>query len=113
LVFVLCLCGGAIGGSRWLPDLDVGPVGGLAFFVVCGLLGLALAVFGEHIYLLVTGLERSGPQVLVTHSELTSEVLRDIAFEDGMVLGLAFAVYLLAPGIATAYEPDEELDPQT
>jgi hypothetical protein len=34
-------------------------------------------------------------------------VLRNVAAEDGTVLGLAFAVYLLAPRVADAYEPDE------
>ncbi len=112
VVFVLCLCGGAIVGSRWLPDLDVGPVGGLAFFVVCGLLGLALALLGEHMYLLVTGLEQFRAQAGgVTKGELVAEVLRNTAFEDGTVLGLAVAVYLLAPRVARVYEPDEEPQP--
>lgn len=99
LLFVLCLCGGAIAGSQWLPDLDAGPVGGLAFFVVCGLLGLALALCAEHIYSIVVEIEKlsPGPTVGPTKGEVVAGGLRNIATDGGTVLGLAFVVYLLAP----------------
>jgi hypothetical protein len=106
VIFIVCLSGGAIGGSRLLPDLDVGQVGGMAFFVVCGLLGLALALLGEHMYLLVDGLEHIG-RVGLSKGEIVAGVLRNVAVEDGTVLGLAFAVYLLAPRVARMYEPEE------
>jgi uncharacterized membrane protein YhhN len=52
-IFVVCLSAGVWAGVRWLPDLARGPVGGLAFFVVCGLLGAALGSLGLHIYSIV------------------------------------------------------------
>jgi hypothetical protein len=106
VIFIVCLAGGAIGGSRLLPDLEMGPVGGMAFFVVCGLLGLALALLGEHMYLLANDLEHIG-RVGLSKGEVVAGVLRNVAVEDGTVLGLAFAVYLLAPRVARTYEPGE------
>lgn len=105
LLFVVCLCGGAAASGQWLPDLAAGRVGGLAFFVVCGLLGAALALVAEHIYLIVTEVER-----LVAipgapgKAEVVGSGLRDILEQAGPLVGLAFAVYLLAPPPA---EPDE------
>ena len=98
LIFVFCLAAGAILASQWLPGLDAGVVGGLAFFTVCGLLGLALALLGEHIYLIVHEVEHlaGGPGAL-SKGEVVGSGLRNIAVDEGTVLGIAAAVYLLAP----------------
>jgi hypothetical protein len=97
VIFVLCLCAGAVLSSQWLPDLDAGPVGGLAFFTVCGLLGLALALLGEHIYLIVNEVEHLAGQGALSKGEVVGAGLKNIALDEGTVVGVAFVVYLLAP----------------
>jgi hypothetical protein len=106
VIFVLCLSGGAVAGARFLPDLEAGPLGGLTFFAVCGLFGLALALLGEHIYLIVREVEDLGPGV--TKGEALGAGLRNIAVDEGTVLGLAFIAYLLAPRIDKHAQLDEE-----
>jgi hypothetical protein len=103
VIFVLCLCAGAVAGARWLPSLDVGPVAGLAFFAVCGLLGLAVALLGEHIYLIVHEVENlgAGPGA-VSKGEVVAAGLKNVALDEGTVLGIAAAVYLLAPRLDRA-----------
>jgi hypothetical protein len=103
VIFVLCLAGGAVLSSQLLPDLDAGQVGGLAFFTVCGLLGLALALLGEHIYLIAKELEHVSPgSVALSKGEVLGSGLRNIALDEGTVVGIAAAVYLLAPRLGRA-----------
>jgi hypothetical protein len=102
LIFAGCLSVGVMASSRWLPDLAEGPVGGLAFFVVCGLLGIALGLLGLHIYSIVEGLE-PGSETL--RKVLLADDLENMAWEVGSVLGLAVIVYLLAPPVETVEEP--------
>jgi hypothetical protein len=99
VIFVLCLSGGAVAAAKWLPALDAGSVAGLAFFAVCGLLGLALALLGEHVYLIANELKHAstGAEAGLSKAELLGGGLRNIALDEGTVLGIAFAVYLLAP----------------
>jgi hypothetical protein len=99
VIFVVCLAVGVVAGSRWLPELAAGPVGGLAFFVVCGLLGAALGVVGLHVYSIVEELDRFGSRGFVGfgNGEIVATGLRGMLFEAGSLLGLAGAVYLLAP----------------
>jgi hypothetical protein len=113
IIFVLCLCAGAVAGARWLPSLDVGPIAGLAFFAVCGLLGLAVALLGEHIYVIVHEVENlgGGPGGL-SKGEVVGAGLKNIALDEGTVLGITAAVYLLAPRLdragAAAEEPAQQ-----
>jgi hypothetical protein len=94
VIFVLCLAAGVYAAARWLPDLAPGPVGGLAFFAVCGLLGAALSVFGLRIYTLVEDLsQRIGLASRVTFADEVGTLL----WESGLLVALAFTVYLLAP----------------
>lgn len=44
LVFLACFGAGMTASARWLPDLALGHVGGLAFTTVCILLGAALGM---------------------------------------------------------------------
>lgn len=111
LIFAACMTAGVLVTSRWLPDLAAGSVGGLAFFVVCGLAGAALGLLSMHIYLIVEELDRvrisvnsGGPP----SGEIVAAGIRDIVFEVGSLVGLAGVVYLLAP----APELDDELEPQ-
>jgi hypothetical protein len=102
-VFVVCFSAGVFAGSRWLPGLDAGPVGGFAFFVVCGLLGAAAAVFGLHLYSIVEGLDRaSGFGEL--KRELVASGLTEMLWQSGLVAGLAVAIYLLAPRVEASDE---------
>jgi hypothetical protein len=102
LIFLVAFAVGSVVPARWLPDLAHGSVGGLALMVVCGLLGIALALVAVHVYELVRQLDQAGPLGLndqkpdtVANAILTT--LRDV----GPILGLAAATYLLAPA------PDE------
>jgi uncharacterized membrane protein YhhN len=94
IIFVVCVGAGVFAASQWLPDLQRGTVGGLSFFVVCGLIGAAVGVIGLRIYGIVEGVETSsrGFQKLVVSGELSS-----MLWQAGLLLGLAAAVYLLAP----------------
>lgn len=95
LIFLGGLAIGALAGAHWLPDLAAGQVGGLAFFLVCGLIGSALGLIGVHIYLIVEELKHLQPGVI--QGEVVGGDLRNIIFECGSLLGLAGVVYLLAP----------------
>jgi hypothetical protein len=53
IIFAVCLVVGAVGATVWLPALDAGPVGGLAFFTVCGLIGAGLGLIGLHVYAMI------------------------------------------------------------
>jgi hypothetical protein len=108
LIPVLIFIGAALAGSwacaQWLPDLAAGSVGGLAFFLVCGLAGAALGDVGLHVYLIVRLAEDArGPQ-----AEFVATELRLMTFEAGSLAALAAIVYLLAP--APEHEPEDEPD---
>lgn len=96
LIAVVCFGAGIYAASRWLPDLAPDEIGGLAFFAVCGLLGIVLALVGVHVYLLVRAAEEhellSAGRAVFVADELAAG-LRDV----GTVFGLACAVFLLAP----------------
>jgi hypothetical protein len=94
VILVACLCVGTFAGARWLPDLANGTVGGLAFFAVCGLLGAALGLVGLHIYSIVHGLGGTSGRF---RSELVATGLNGMLWEAGSLIGIATAIYLLAP----------------
>jgi len=105
IIFILCFCVGAVGSGQLLPDLAAGPVGGLAFFAVCGLLGAALGLVGLHTWLIVDSINHWGGGGGRLKSEIIAEGLTSILFDGGVLLGLAAGVYLLAP------PPEESSDP--
>lgn len=109
LIFVILLSAGVIVGSRWLPDLAAGQVGGLAFFVVCGLIGAGLGLLGVHIYSIIEEVDH------VTGGEYPKGVfvaagIRAMVFEVGSLFGIASIVYLLAPR-PSEVDDELELDP--
>lgn len=106
IVFIACVGAGVAAGARWLPDLAAGQVGGLAFFVVCGLLGAALGLVGLHVFSIVEELDNFRG---AGHAEIVALGLRSMLWEVGSVLGLASAVYLLAPAAEDVEE--HALDP--
>lgn len=108
IVFIVCFCTGAVASGHALPDLAPGPVGGIAFFVVCGLLGAALGLVGLHVYLIVDSLKHAGsafPGVRNFKAETVADGLDSILLEAGVLVGLAAGVYLLAPPSEEEPEP--------
>jgi predicted phage tail protein len=101
VIFVVCISAGVFAGSRWLPDLAGGTIGGLAFFVVCGLLGASLGVAGLQIYSIVRQQELLGR---LGSSAIVADGLSAILWQAGSLLGLAAVVYLLAPRAQTPEE---------
>ena len=97
-IFVVCLSVGVIASAQWLPDLAEGPVGGISLFLVCGLLGTALALIGLHIYSIVEAVNQIGGGVkAIGKGEVVAAGLTSLAWETGSLIGLAMVVYLLAP----------------
>jgi hypothetical protein len=94
VIFVVLLSAGVWAGTRWLPDLAAGIVGGAAFFVTCGLLGAALAVLGLRIYGTVEDVSHSSGYFRRADLSLN---LVEILFEPAILLALACGVYLLSP----------------
>lgn len=96
VVAVVCFLAGVIASSWWLPDLAEGPVGAIAFFVVCGLSGGALGLVGIHLDSMVRELEHP---LLPSRfdAEIVGNSLTEILWEAGSVAGLALIAYLLAP----------------
>lgn len=98
LIFLGAMSVGVLVSARWLPDLATGQVGGLAFFLVCGLLGAALGLVGVHVYVLVEELSRfHGLPGDFDKGALVAAELRTTVFEVGSLIGFASVVYLLAP----------------
>lgn len=95
LIFLVCLIGGTVASARWLPDLPQGTVTGLAFFVVCGLLGAALSTVGLHIYSTAHELEHIG-EPFMNSGQIFAGEIRSMLFEAGALVGLAAILYLLA-----------------
>jgi hypothetical protein len=97
-IFAVCLCAGVAGSARWLPPLADGPVGGIAFFAVCGLLGAGLALVGLHIYLIVEQLDHVvGGLGGIRKGDVVANGVQDLLFDAGAIFALALVVYLLAP----------------
>jgi hypothetical protein len=101
VIFVVCVSAGVFASSRWLPDLAGGTIGGLAFFVVCGLLGASLGVVGVQIYVIVRQAEVFDR---LDGSTFVADGLSEILWQAGSLLGLAAVVYLLAPRAQTPEE---------
>lgn len=106
LVFLVCFGAGIGVCARWLPELDVGRVGGLAFFAACGLLAASLSLVGVHAYSLIAELRRPLSES-VDKKELISAALENTLRDAGTVFGLGAIVYLLAPPGAEDYEESD------
>jgi hypothetical protein len=102
LIAVACFTAGAIAAARWLPDLAEGPVGTMAFFVICGLCGAVVGLFGLNIDATIKRAEsigQEGEQAAVALGLL--DILRDCA----PIAAFALIAFLLAP------RPSEQADP--
>jgi hypothetical protein len=102
LIFIGCMVAGVFASARWLPALEAGSVGGLAFFVVCGLVGVGVGLIGLHIYEIVESTSELGR---IQKGPIVAADLTAMLFETGFVFGIATTVYLLAPAPP---EPGEE-----
>lgn len=111
LIFLACFSVGVVASSRWLPDLAAGSVAGLAFLLVCGLLGAAAGLLGVSVYTIVEELKHVPPVISAGagEGELVAGFLRNLVFEDGSLLGFAAVVYLLAPVPELDIEPEAEV----
>lgn len=107
LIFLGAMSVGVLASARWLPDLGYGQVAGLAFFLVCGMLGAALGLVGVHVYEVVEELKQvHGLPNNFDKGQFVAAALREAVFEAGSLVGLASVVYLLAP------PPEEEDEPR-
>jgi hypothetical protein len=106
IIFVVCFGAGVFAASRWLPDLPPGPVGGLSFFAVCGLLGAAVGIFGLRIYGIVEVLEKEGSGNFA-HIELANG-LEQLLWQCALLIGVAAGVYLLADNRPALSRPPGE-----
>jgi hypothetical protein len=101
LIFVVALAGGATVAVLRLPPLADNPIGRLAFAGVCMLLGVALALVAMDVYLTVREIVHFTAVAASiggnSKSDLLASGLSTILSQAGPVLGLALAVYLLAP----------------
>jgi hypothetical protein len=96
IVAVGCFVAGAAAAARWLPGLAEGLVGGMAFFVVCGLISAGLGLIGVDIYVIVKGLEGAGWGRGI-NSTILADGLASLLRDGGTLFGLAGIFYLLAP----------------
>jgi hypothetical protein len=98
-IYLVTFAGGAIAAARLLPNLAPGRVGDVAFFLVCGLLGVALSLIAIEIYEIVRDIDKVTANLGgVNKADVLASGLATILRDVGPVLGLAGAVYLLAPG---------------
>lgn len=99
LVFLACFGGAIVASARWLPDLGPGRVGGLAFFVVVGLIGAAAGILGLDVYSTVREIEfsRSDGSSGLGKSFAIASGIHNILFDSGALVASAGIVYLLAP----------------
>jgi hypothetical protein len=95
IVAVACFIAGMWAATTWLPALAEGSVGMLAYFVVCGLAGASVAVFGLHIWAIVNELTASSR--FLANAEIVAAGLTSLLWESGSLAALALVAYLLAP----------------
>lgn len=95
IVSAACFIAGVWAASTWLPPLAEGPVGTLVYFVVCGLAGAVLAIFGIRVWGIVRELEEARP--LVGSSQLLADGMLSLLWESGSLAALTLIAYLLAP----------------
>jgi len=105
LIVIVVFGASAVASARWLPRLAAGPVGHLAFAVVCGLIAATMALIGAEIYLTMRAIgNATAIGGLGAHkADLFASGVVDTLRGAGPLVGLAAAVYLLGPG------PDDDV----
>lgn len=97
LVVACCFLAGSVGVANQLPELAEGSTGTIAFFLICGLGGIVLAVLGAQVDYTVRSVEQAEGRYATTI--LAGDVLgtlRDV----GTLLALTLIAFLLAPKAA-------------
>jgi len=92
VIFVGCLVVGVLAATRWVPELPAGTIGGIVFFVVCGMAGAAVAVVGVNVFLMV----ESGRFIPGGSPTVIAGYLSEMSWEVGLLLGVATLLYLVA-----------------
>ena len=106
LIFAACFAVGTVAAARWLRSLAPEAIGGLAFFVVTGLLAAALSLVGVRIYAIINQLDHIEGHI--EESEIIAAGIRDILWQAGTIFGFACVIYLLAPSPEDADEGGTE-----
>lgn len=108
LILLATFLAGVLITARWLPNLDSGRVGRIAFRVVCGLVGIAVALVGLEIYEIARTIDReSQTGYASSNSDVVTAGVVSILQGVGPVIGLPAAVYLLAPSSERIRDEDE------
>ena len=98
LIFLIAFAAGGIAAAGLLPDLAGGRVAGIALLVVAGLTGMTLALVAVHVYEIVRQLDNAGALGITgSKPDVVANGLMAMLRDIGPILGLAAAVYLLAP----------------
>ena len=99
LIFLIAFAAGGVAAAGLLPDLAEGRVAGIALLVVAGLAGITLALIAVHVYEIVRQLNHAGTLgVAGSKPDVVANGLMAMLRDIGPIVGLAAAVYLLAPG---------------
>jgi hypothetical protein len=99
LIFLIAFAAGGVAAAGVLPELAEGRVAGVVLLVVAGLAGMTLALVAVHVYQIVRQLDNAGTLGVVgSKPDIVANGLMAMLRDIGPTLGLAAAVYLLAPG---------------
>lgn len=103
LIFAVTLGAGVVLAARWLPALGGSRADRLAFWVTCGMAGIALALVGLHIYEIVRQLDNANLEAIANSKpDIVATGIIDTLAAVGPIVGLAAVVYLLAPAVSRA-----------
>ncbi len=98
LIFLLAFAAGAVVTAAVLPELADGRVASIALFVVAGLAGMTFVLVAVHVYEIVRQLDKAGSLGITSaRPDVVANGLLAMLRDIGPILGLAAAVYLLAP----------------
>ncbi|MDE3069369.1 MAG: hypothetical protein KGJ43_01430 [Acidobacteriota bacterium] len=102
VIFAVVFLAGVYGSTRWLPDLPSGSVNGAVFFVVCGLVGAAVADAGLHVYIAIESFVAFGHHGFDAFAGSESDGvvvaagLSAVLWNSGALVALAAILYVLA-----------------
>lgn len=103
VIFAVTLVAGVVLAARWLPGLGKGRADTLAFWVTCGLAGIALSLVGVHIYEIIRQLDNANLEAVANSKpDIVATGIIDTLADVGPIVGLSAVVYLLAPAVSRA-----------
>ncbi|HTP22829.1 MAG TPA: hypothetical protein VMJ65_24700 [Solirubrobacteraceae bacterium] len=99
LIFLIAFGAGGVAAAGLLPDHADGRVAGIALLVIAGLAGMTLALIAVHVYEIARQLDNAGTLgISGSKPDVVANGLMAMLRDIGPIVGLAAAVYLLAPG---------------